>query len=183
MSGKVAILIDGGYLSKVCPKGTKIDFSKLVEKLRDGQPLHRAYYYNCLPYQPQNPTKEDRERTSKTMKFYEYLNRIERFCVRQGKLKFRGLTVNKVPIFEQKRVDLMLGLDVASLIRTQPRVVDTIVVVTGDGDMLPALIAAREAEVIVKLVHGNSGTYDQEIWENADERLELSISFFDSIKL
>lgn len=144
---KVAILIDGGYLSKIGPKG--IDFEKFIDILRNSKPLHRVYYYNCLPYQPPSPSKEDRERISKAMKFYEYLRRIPRLCVRQGKLKYRGNDNNGNPIFEQKRVDLMIGLDVASLIRTQPRVIDAIIVVTGDGDMLPALIAAREAEVIV----------------------------------
>jgi uncharacterized LabA/DUF88 family protein len=95
---------------------------------------------------PPNPDKADNERMSKAQKFYKSLNSIPRFCVRLGKLRFKGNdSVTGKRIFEQKRVDLMLGLDVASVTQVQPRIVDTIILLTGDGDMLPAVDAARNS--------------------------------------
>jgi len=34
----------------------------------------------------------------------------------------------------------------------------------GNGDMLPAIIAAKEAQVIVYLAHSGKTTYAQELW-------------------
>lgn len=45
------------------------------------------------------------------------------------------------PHLEQKGVDLRIGLDIARL--SLRRLVDTIVVVSGDSDMLPAFRFAR----------------------------------------
>ena len=176
MSEKVAIFIDGGYLAKICTH--KIDFSLLVEKILDGKSLYRAYYYNCPPYMPQNPHAEDRERMARAQKFYKSLNFIPRFCVRLGKLRLKGYDKDSgTPLFQQKRVDLMLGLDIASVVKAQPRVVDSIILLAGDGDMLPAVVTARDANHIVILAHGDKNTYDQELWDSVDERVRLDAAF------
>ena len=182
MSERAAVFIDGGYLGKICPH--KIDFSKLVEKILGEKILYRAYYYNCLPYTPQKPSIEDDKRLSKALKFYHSLKSIPRFCVRLGKLRLSGYDKDTgSPLFQQKRVDLMLGLDISSIIQTQPRVVDVVVLLTGDGDMLPAVEAARNANHIVVLAHGNKNTYDQELWNNADERIYIDSAFFNDVAM
>ena len=62
-----------------------------------------------------------------------------------------------------------------------------IVLVTGDGDLLPAVKAAKDAGVIVKLVHGCDvqdpqhgliHRYDRSLWQEADERQAVGDSFF-----
>ena len=163
--------------------GKKIDIEKLINKLCGDMKLFRAYYYNCPPYQPPVPSQEDKKKMANALKFYTRLERIQRLCVRKGKLKFRGCNNSTgSPIFEQKRVDLMIGLDVSMLTQTHPRVVDVLVLLTGDGDLLPALIAARDAGIIVSLAHEPSRSYDNEIWENADERIDMDSSFFEAVK-
>ena len=47
------------------------------------------------------------------------------------------------PIFEQKGVDMRIGLDIATF--AQNRSVERIVLVSGDQDMIPAMKQARKA--------------------------------------
>jgi uncharacterized LabA/DUF88 family protein len=68
----------------------------------------------------------------------------------------RELTANDlVPNIEQKGVDLRIGLDIARL--ALGRLVDVIVVVTGDSDMVPAFKFARREGARVYLDHFGHG--------------------------
>lgn len=60
-----------------------------------------------------------------------------------------------VPSIEQKGVDLRIGLDIARLSLRQ--LVDTIVVITGDSDMIPAFKFARREGVRIFLDHMGHG--------------------------
>jgi uncharacterized LabA/DUF88 family protein len=180
MVEKTAIFIDGGYLIKLCAH--RIDFRKLLDKLLGPKELYRAYYYNCLPYIPQNPTVKDKEKIAKAQKFNKYLNSIPHFSVKLGKLKFKGYDASGIPITVQKRVDLMLGLDIASVVLIQPRIVNTVILLTGDSDMLPAVEISQNANHIVILAHGDKSTYDQELWDSADERIYMDAAFFKSVE-
>jgi len=119
---RLAIFIDGGYLDKIAEElNTHIDYFKIsdeilkiVSKTSKDIELFRTYYYHCLPYQPPHPTPIDASRFSKKQSFFEMLNRLPCFTVRKGRLVYRG-NVNGKPIFQQKRVDLLLGLDIALL--------------------------------------------------------------------
>jgi uncharacterized LabA/DUF88 family protein len=82
---------------------------------------------------------------------------LDRFAVRRGTLGFRGWQPKTLPladgrplvdsdfspIFEQKGVDMRIGLDIATFART--RSVDRIVLVSGDQDMIPAMKEARKS--------------------------------------
>ena len=60
-----------------------------------------------------------------------------------------------VPNIEQKGVDLRIGLDIARLALC--KMVDIIVVVTGDSDMVPAFKFARREGVRMYLDHMGHG--------------------------
>ena len=60
-----------------------------------------------------------------------------------------------IPNIEQKGVDLRIGLDIARL--SLCKMVDIIVVVTGDSDMVPAFKFARREGVRVYLDHMGHG--------------------------
>jgi uncharacterized LabA/DUF88 family protein len=119
---------------------------------------------------------------AKAQKFNKYLNSIPRFSVKLGKLKFKGYDANSMPITVQKRVDLMLGLDIASVVLIQPRIVNTVILLTGDSDMLPAVEISQNANHIVILAHGGKNTYDQELWDSVDERIYLDVAFLKSVE-
>ena len=62
---------------------------------------------------------------------------MPRFEVRLGKLAYRGKTAQGDPIFQQKRVDCMIGVDMA-LLAGKGKITNA-VIFTGDSDVIPAL--------------------------------------------
>ena len=196
MSSRVAIFIDGGYLDKIAELefGIYVDFQKIgdeiikiMAKTTPDVELLRTFYYHCLPYQSNPPTAEEALRFSKKQSFLDSLSKIRRFTVRTGRLVFRGIDNKGKPIFEQKRTDLMLGLDLALL--SGKRQISDIVCVAGDSDLLPAFKAAKEEGIAVWLFHGpryskvnGQSTYAQELWDVADERPEIDLAFMKAVE-
>jgi uncharacterized LabA/DUF88 family protein len=194
---RLAIFIDGGYLDALAEDEfhLRIDYEKLVNKIKEvvasktpeSVDLLRALYYHCLPYQSNPPTAEEAMRYGKKRSFFAALKRIPRFNVREGRLNFKGIDKKGKPIFQQKRVDLMLGLDFALL--SGKRQITHAVIVSGDSDLLPAFHVAKEEGILVWLFHGppiskkdDSSTYAHELWEAADERFEIDLNFMQSIE-
>ncbi len=171
---QTAVYIDGGYLKRLLEQFGKprIDYEKFTQWACNGDTLFRAYYYDCLPYQSANPSDDERRRVSQAQKFHTALRRLARFTVREGRLEFRGMDAsNGHAIFQQKRVDLLLGIDMASL--ASKRRVDAMTLIAGDSDFIPAVEYAREEGIIIRLAHGPQRTYHQDLWDAADERLEI----------
>ena len=108
---KTAIFIDGGYLSKVMQIefNLRVDFEKLSNVIANGREILRTYYYNCLPYQSNPSTEEERKRFSKAQSFFRILSRLPRYEVRLGRLARRGSE------FQQKGVDTLLSIDIVNL--------------------------------------------------------------------
>ena len=88
---------------------------------------------------------------------------------------------------QQKRTDLLLGLDFAMM--SAKRQISHAAVVAGDSDFLPAFKAAKQEGVSVWLFHGpgrstgRDSSYADELWQAADERYELTAQFLERIKL
>ena len=185
---RLAILIDGGYLATLCERHFKlcIDFSKLPGALRapvvcEGGPsmdFLRTYFYDCLPVQ-RDSSAEEVERLEAKQRFFSMLRALPSFAVREGRLKFRGVDRNGVPIFEQKGVDLMLGVDLVAL--ALERQVTHVVLVSGDGDLLSAVELAQSEGVVVWLAHGPSHTCSNELWSAVDNRIALDAPFLKRI--
>ena len=178
---QLAIFIDGGYAAKIAEQHLRIwiDYEKLSNVVRERisrntqAPLDllRTYFYDCLPYQSDPPTPEEADRFGKKRRFFSGLGRLPRYRVREGRLAYRGDDARGDPIFQQKRVDLMIGLDIAGL--AAKRAITHAAVLAGDSDLLPAFEAAQQEGIIVWLVHGPRGTYARELWEMADDRFAV----------
>lgn len=186
---RLAIFIDGGYLNSLSDDEflIRIDLGKFSEEIRqivssrsqDPVDLLRAFYYDCLPYQSSPATDDEKIRFGKKRKFFDALKYLTRFSVREGRLALRGYDINGKPIFQQKRVDLLLGLDFALLAGKQQ--ITHAAIVSGDSDLIPALEIAKECGVLVWLFHGpriskkdGSSTFANELWQEADERFEIN---------
>ena len=187
---RLAIFIDGGYVDQLAEKDFSVwvDYAKLVSEItsvisastQNPLDLLRTYYYHCLPYQSNPATDHEKQRFAQKRKFFDALNRLNNFEVREGRLAFRGYDNRGRPIFQQKRTDLMLGLDFALL--SSKRQITHAALVAGDSDFIPAVVAAKQEGVSVWLFHGparsrNESTYAQELWLEADSRFELSQEF------
>jgi uncharacterized LabA/DUF88 family protein len=177
--GIAAVFLDGGYVEKVMRfdhHETPIDFQKLVHTMVGTDELLRAYYYHCLPYQSNPPTEAERLRYAARHRFTTALSYLARFDVRLGRLVYRGQDAQGQPIFQQKRVDCMIGVDMA-LLAGKGKITNA-VIFSGDSDIIPALEAVKREGVLVTLWHGSLSSRDskpsRELFEIADERKELT---------
>lgn len=193
---RLAVFVDGGYLDALAEDefSVRIDLGKLGEKITEIVAAKtpetvdrlRTFYYHCLPYQSNPPTEEERLRFGRKRRFFDALRHLPRFAMREGRLAFRGYDASGKPIFQQKRVDLLLGLDFALL--SGKRQITHAAVVAGDSDLLPAFHVAKDEGILVWLFHGprisrkdGDCTFATELWLEADERFEIHQAFMDSI--
>jgi len=174
---RVAVFVDGSYLDHVLDEqrqGRRVSYEKLVEAIvgRAGKDreIIRVYYYHCLPYQGNPATEEQRQRFSRAQGFFRALQRTPRFEVRRGRLSYRGLDSEGKPIFEQKQVDLLLGVDL--MLHATKGNVDEIFLIAGDSDFIPAIRAVKSEGILVYLVHGAKPHDD--LLDEADERIQIT---------
>jgi uncharacterized LabA/DUF88 family protein len=163
MVDKIAVLIDGGHLRVAARKAGRDynpAFIEAVARLcagRDEQVL-RFLYYDCAPFSGslKLPVSGQMKTFEGSDGWLRDLAARDLFAVRRGVIKFRGWTPVKTPIspehledehfkpsFEQKGVDMRIGLDVAKFCET--KAASRIVLMTGDTDCVPALKYARIA--------------------------------------
>jgi len=100
------------------------------------------------------------------------------FAVRRGVLKFRGWVPKKAPLganptdadfkpnFEQKGVDMRIGLDFATF--SENRAVDRLILISNDTDCVPAMKYARKAGIQVALATFPNHTCASELLYHAD---------------
>lgn len=167
---KVSVLIDGGHTRVLARKaGYRYD-PDYIEKIAhacvvsDETPL-RFLYYDCAPFagKVRLPVSGGEHEFTGSDAWLRSLAGKNLSAVRRGVLKFRGFKPKSVPIdnkpltdndfypdFEQKGVDMRIGLDIANHAST--RSVDRVVLVSADTDCLPAMKHARISGLQVVLV-------------------------------
>lgn len=176
--GVTAVFIDGGYLEKVLYRdhaNARIDYEKLTKIMSQPDDLLRAYYYHCMPYQGNPPTPEESARYASRHRFTTALSLLPRFEVRLGRLVFRGCSSTGEPIFQQKRVDCMIGVDMA-LLAGKGKITNA-AIFTGDSDLMPAIESVKREGVLTTLWHGGitpDSRPSAELYALVDERRQLT---------
>ena len=122
-------------------------------------------YYDCAPHQgtAKLPVSGKPHTFSGSDHWLRELAAKNLFAVRRGVLKFRGFKPKHIPIaaaeltdddfapdFEQKGVDMRIGLDMANFCATNS--VDRIILISGDTDCLPAMKHCRIKGLQIVLV-------------------------------
>ena len=164
------MFIDGGHLRVLVRQaGFRYD-PDYIEAVAHAcvagdETLLRVLYYDCAPYQgnPKLPVSGKPAVFQGSDEWLKVLAAKPLLAVRLGTLKFRGFEPKRIPIvadalsdddfkprFEQKGVDMRLGLDIVSY--AADRSVDRVILVTGDTDCLPVMKRARTAGLQVVLV-------------------------------
>ena len=168
---RCVVLVDAGYLlgaaaSLLAGESSRsritIEHSELIRQLREraeaetGLPLLRIYWFDAAP--DRRPMPEHRR-----------LRVMPRVTVRLGALtRAEGRLV-------QKGVDAAMHAELSELARN--RACADVVLVTGDGDLLPGMMAAKDYGVAVHLwaVQAADGDFNQseDLVAEADERRVL----------
>jgi len=182
---RTCVFLDGGYFQKVLEKDfdrPPTDFALLGPALAEShEPLLRTYYYNCPPYQSATPTQHERELVGNADRFYYSLRQLRNFEVRLGRLEFRGVSRETgSPIFEQKRIDIQLAVDLLTLAFS--RQIATAVVVAGDSDFIPVFQAAKNQGVRIVLWHGRVNPAHHDLQAEADERFRFDAAFIERVR-
>ena len=175
MNNRVAVFIDNGYLSKVLNDGKKVDFIRFCDVVCDGKERLRTYFYDCKPYVSEPPTPEEKAKVSHYNKFAGKVEGLPRFQMRYGKLR-----KNRDGSFEQKRVDILLAVELVRL--SWSGQIGYAIIVTGDSDFVPAIEAAKDAGVITRLYYSRKAVHD-ELLSAVDERCEMDAAFIERVKM
>ncbi|MCS7043533.1 MAG: NYN domain-containing protein [Bryobacteraceae bacterium] len=168
---KAAVLVDGGYLRAVATKAQYLYTPDFIERLAFScfdpreEILYRIFYYDCPPFHGDlmQPVSQQRISLRGSAQWLVDLSRREYFAVRLGIVKFRGFALKRLPppsdrpledsdfrpVFEQKGVDMRMGIDIASL--CEKRLVDRLILLSGDTDIVPAMKHARKSGLQVVL--------------------------------
>ena len=180
MADRAAIFIDGAYPDFVLRdefQNARIDYRRFSERLVGESNILRTYYYHSPSPQGNPPTSEESARYAAQRSFFASLERLPRYTVRLGRLAVR-YDRNGQRRFEQKQVDILLGVDLVQLSAKQN--IQEAIIVAGDSDFIPAIVAAKSEGVLVKLFHGAKP--QNELWREADERVRIDQQFIDSIR-
>ena len=180
MANRVAIFIDGAYLDHLLRQSfnfARIDYGALSSRMAGDSEILRTYYYHCMPYQGNPPKPDEQARYSSMRKFVTALTSLPHYTVRYGRLAFRGEDDQGRPQYEQKRVDILLSVDMVQL--ATKHTIQEAILLTGDSDFIPAVAAAKSEGVMVSLFHGQNP--HQDLWNEVDERTLITQDFIASI--
>jgi uncharacterized LabA/DUF88 family protein len=148
--------------------------------------LFRILYYDCAPYSGtvQLPVSGAAKVFLPNDGWLKELATRELFAIRRGVLKFRGYKPRRIPVatkaltdadfepdFEQKGVDMRIGLDMATF--SERRSVDRVTLITADTDCVPAMKHARIAGLQVRLIHCEKSQPPAELKWHADYVTEV----------
>ena len=75
-------------------------------------------------------------------------------------------------------MDILLGVDLVQLAAKQA--IQEAELVAEDSDFIPAVLVAKFEGVLVRLYHGHRP--QSELWQEADERIQLTQILIDSVR-
>jgi uncharacterized LabA/DUF88 family protein len=190
---KVVILIDGGYLRAISTKSGKKYDPDFIEKFAhvcktEEEEIFRILYYDCAPFngEAKLPVSGTMHTFHGSDQWLSELSKRELFAVRKGVLKFRGFKPKQIPVaagaklqdsdfvpdFEQKGVDMRIGLDIG--VYSANRAANRIVLVSNDTDCIPALKHARRAGLQMVIIELPGCSIAPELVSHTDYKRNVS---------
>lgn len=179
---KTAILIDNMYLQNLKNEYSvgSLDPSRFpAALLRPSEEHFMTYIFDAEPYVPkEEATEEQIELRRRKRDYLESVQQYERVRVELGYVAPKLWRCPQcretftVPV--QKQVDVKISVRLMSLARE--RVVEKIVLLCGDGDVLPAVRAVEPTGTIVRLAYGQFGRVkaSRALIRECPEKMELT---------
>lgn len=181
--GRYAVFIDGGYIRKVLKAfgGPRVCYHKLSDRCSGGDERLRTYYYDCAPYQSRTPTEDESQLKANFDRFVYALERhVPRCQVRLGRLARHAMPDGGTE-FEQKKVDVLLAVDLVRL--SCEKQIQRAVLFAGDSDYVPAISVAKDAGTIMQLYYSDaldSRPHD-ELLSACDDRFLIDQALIDAV--
>lgn len=190
MKKRTYISIDGGYLTYIMMEAGYFISADNIERiaqacLSDDEELWRVLFYHCREFEGETYlpiSGESRIWRPKSHQVVDDLARRNYFAVRLGNLAFRGWRKKSSskasnrfdslsdhdfsPVFEQKGVDMRIGLDMATL--AEKRLVDRLILISADTDLIPALKLCRQCGIQVITMEFPDKLISQKLQEHVD---------------
>lgn len=148
-----------------------------IDKSKGDLVLYRIFFYTAEPIsfeiQLQKANKSMKNKINKfkqsNMQKYEKMENLRKkiisfikdisfedyFALRLGEARLQNFDKDNNPIISQKKVDMLLGLDISHL--AYNKLVDQIIIFCKDTDIVPALKCARTNGLNVSLAHLKNG--------------------------
>lgn len=144
------VLIDGGFLRSQTRKANKTYNPEFIERfalscIQGDEECLRILYYDCAPFEGSavQPVSGTKRTFTGSDRWLHEIAALDLFAVRRGVLKFRGFKrKSKIqpgmaltdadfePQFEQKGVDMRIGLDIAAY--SAEHLAQRIILITND---------------------------------------------------
>jgi len=154
---KVAIFVDweniriGIFEESAKKLHQKVDYNQIENIINfiysfldtKNEEIYRIFFYLADPFGSSiNGIDYSKTPTYKlSTALIEKLAVTEYVALRKGSLVVRGFDNRKKPIFIQKKVDMLFGLDIAHV--SYNRLVDRVLILSADTDIVPAMKTAR----------------------------------------
>ncbi len=193
MTCRISILIDGGFLRVNAKRAGHTYDNRFIKTFAHAckatdETIFRIMYYDCALFTGTVtlPVSNTQQKIEASDKWLNALASKDLFAVRRGVLKFRGFRPKNTPvqpnstltdgdfepIYEQKGVDMRIGLDIAAYAANHA--VDRIVLVSNDTDCVPAMKYGRKAGLQVVLIQLPNCHPAKELKPHADFRRKVA---------
>ena len=170
---RVAVFIDGNNfyygLRKLYGKNKSLknfDFEKFSQFLAGKETVVGIYYYNALLDREHNPDKYDSQK-----EFFEELKKIPNFNLVLCKLLKRNIEGTNKVYYIIKEDDISMAVDMVE--NAYDNNYDVAVLVSGDGDFVPAVRSVKKKTKLVKNVYFKNSS-SRNLKNFCDDSLELT---------
>jgi len=181
---RLSIFIDGGHYNAIQKYHvTNFDFILFVNEIQQNlseqvgplELLH-IFYYDCLPYTDTYSLPEEKDALTRRRSYFNFLRAQPAVRVREGVLVKR-IQPDGSTFVQQKKVDLLLGLDIAE--ECSKQLMSHMALISGDADLVPAIEYASHKGVQIWLFHAprSAETCADALWSAADGRIEIDENF------
>jgi len=176
---RVAVFIDGNNfyfgLKKLYGKEKSLktfDFEKFAQFLAKEDKVIAIHYYNALLDREFNPKKFQSQK-----EFFEKLRRIPNFHLVLCKLLKRNITGTNKFYYIIKEDDINMAVDMVE--NACENNFDIALLVSGDGDFVPAVRSVKKKNKMVKNIYFKNSS-SRNLKNFCDESLELSKQILDN---
>lgn len=180
--------MDGGYVENVSDMAEyhhdqEVDIAELSDKLVEEFDVDhiRTKFYHSYPYQDDDPTDDQRDYYAQRKSFYDAIDKKDNHeFVARGEVKKHPIHCRECDHrwsnYSQKGVDVGIAVDLVDI--AYQGGLDSIILVAGDGDLVHAIEAAKNAYVNVFVAYCEDSSsqinYADDIVTESDQGVELT---------